>query len=303
MPNGYELECFVGSTSGLSYFQTNQEKTREIVDRMLPEVVWKRMGIRKDLRLTLAALDKRLGIREWLRGDDPMDVDARSAHSIDIDPFGYLNLHHPRPKTVLDIGGSHGQFAKEAFRVFPGVTIYSFEPIPECYEELLALSEQKPGLHPMKLALSDHAGESVLWLSCFRDSSSLHEMLATHVEAWPHTAIESKITVQVTRLDDIAPTLTLEHPIFAKIDVQGHELSVIRGGRSTLSLCQRVMLECNFAPLYQGQPSFNQLYDELHSLGFLFDGFISPLRHPKTLEQLSADAVFYKPLEIAEPED
>jgi len=59
------------------------------------------------------------------------------------------------------------------------------------------------------------------------------------------------------------------------------------------------MLECNFAPLYKGQPSFTQLYGELRSLGFLFEGFISPLRHPQTLELLSADAVFYKPLEMA----
>jgi len=235
-----------------------------------------------------------LGIREWLRAIDSEST-VQPIGSRQIDPFGHPDLHHPAPNTVLDIGGSHGQFAKEAFRAFPGVRVYSFEPIPECYEELLTLKEKYPRLHPLQLALSDHSGKNDLWLSHFRDSSSLHEMLPAHTEAWPHTQIESKISVEVTRLDDVARNLKLEPPLFAKIDVQGHELSVIRGGRATLGGCQRVMLECNFAPLYKEQATFDQLYAELHSLGFLFDGFISPLRNPQTLEQLSTDAVFYKP--------
>jgi FkbM family methyltransferase len=260
------------------------------------------MSLRSQVRRALLAVDRQLKVRDWLRHDYDQSREQSLAQSLSTDPFGSPELKHPRPNTVLDIGGSHGQFAREAARFFPGIEIYSFEPIPECYEELLALREQIPTLRPMNLALSDHAGEEDLWLSAFRDSSSLHEMLPTHVAAWPHTEIESKISVKVERLDAIAPSLDLKKPIFAKLDVQGHELAVIRGGRATLSLCERVMLECNFAPLYQGQPTFNQLYDELHSLGFLFDGFISPLRHPKTGEQLSADAVFYKPLEEAEPE-
>ena len=251
------------------------------------------MSIRNSVRSGLVRLDTRLGIREWLRQDSSESQEPVSRLS---DPFAVAELQHQAPNTVLDIGGSHGQFVKEAVRFFPGTNIYSFEPIPECYRELLALRELVPNLHPINLALGDRDGEEDLWLSAFRDSSSLHEMLPAHVTAWPHTEIESKISVQVARLDAIASTLDLKKPIFAKIDVQGHELSVIRGGPETLSLCERVMLECNFAPLYQGQPTFDQLYDELHSLGFLFDGFISALRHPQTLEQLSSDAVFYKPL-------
>ncbi len=250
------------------------------------------MSIRNSVRRGLVSLDSRLGIREWLRHDEVASEEIVSKLT---DPFGVAELEHPIPNTVLDIGGSHGQFVKEAVRFFPRAKIYSFEPIPECYEELLALRELVPSLHPINLALGDCDGEEDLWLSAFRDSSSLHEMLPAHVAAWPHTEIESKISVQIARLDGIAPTLELEPPMFAKIDVQGHELAVIRGGRETLSRCERVMLECNFASLYKGQPTFDQLYDELRALGFLFDGFISALRHPQTLEQLSADAVFYRP--------
>lgn len=252
------------------------------------------MGIRKGVRRGLASVDARLGIRKWLREGDHDNEQAAQPKLAD--PFAASELPHPRPKTILDIGASHGQFAGDALRAFPGVRIYSFEPIPECFEELVTLSKSSPTLHPINLAISDHEGEQDLWVSSFRDSSSLQEMLPAHLEAWPHTAIEKKITVKLARLDAAVSDLILEQPILVKIDVQGHELAVLRGGRATLAKCDRVMLECNFAPLYAGQPTFNQLYEELRAIGFLFEGFISPLRHPQTLELLSADAVFYKPL-------
>ncbi len=249
------------------------------------------MSIRKGLRRGLVSFDARFGIRNWLRQGEAVEAQGQSIRS---DPFAASELPHPIPRTVLDIGASHGQFATEALRAFPGARIYSFEPIPECFDELVALAAAEPAVHPINLALSDREGEQDLWVSSFRDSSSLQEMLPSHLEAWPHTAIEKKITVSLRQLDEVAGELALEEPIFAKIDVQGHELAVLRGGSVTLAKCDRVMLECNFAPLYAGQPTFNELYDSLRELGFLFEGFISPLRHPQSLELLSADAVFYK---------
>ncbi len=220
----------------------------------------------------------------------PADLPAEQQRDL----FSIAEIRHPRPKTVLDVGGSHGQFAREALRAFPGVTIHSFEPIPECFEELCALAKENPTLHPINVALSDHSGTSELWLSAYRDSSSLNEMLPAHIEAWPHTRIEGKITVETARLDDLAQHLEFADPIFAKLDVQGHEMSVIDGGRATLARCQRVMIECNFASLYKKQPTFIEIYEVFRSMGFLFEGFMTPLRHPTTFELISADAIFFR---------
>ena len=251
------------------------------------------MGVRRHIRATLAGVDRRLGLRDWLGRDG----DGGAAPPAPADPYASAPelLSHPAPRTVIDIGGNYGQFAEEIFRAHPGVRVYSFEPIPECYEQLLLMREREPTLRPIQLALSDREGEAEFHLSRYRGSSSLQEMLPEHVEAWPFTEIETKITVPVARLDSVAAGLELEPPVLAKLDIQGHELAAIRGGRETLARCQRVVVECNFAPLYKGQPSFADLYRELRSLGFLLDGFVGHLRHPQTHELLSADAVFFKP--------
>jgi FkbM family methyltransferase len=245
------------------------------------------MSFRGAARSTLLAVDRLLGVRRWLREEEPP---ARAS----ADPFCVSDLRHPVPRTVLDIGGSHGQFAREAMRAFPGVRIHSFEPIPECFSELQDLARTHPSLLPHRLALSDFDGEKEFRVSRFRDSSSFQEMLPAHEEAWPHTALEATITVPVARLDAVADSLALEEPLFAKIDVQGHELAVIAGGRATLARCQRVLIECNFAPLYAGQASFSELRRQLCGLGLLFEGFLSPLRHPRTAELLSADLLFFR---------
>jgi hypothetical protein len=39
-------------------------------------------------------------------------------------------------KTIFDIGANTGQFARLANAVWPNATIYSFEPLPECFESL-----------------------------------------------------------------------------------------------------------------------------------------------------------------------
>jgi FkbM family methyltransferase len=254
--------------------------------------------MRRQIRAALGGVDRRLGLREWLRGGEGENGHRPLPAA---DPFtSDAELRHPRPRTVIDIGGNTGQFAEEIFRAFPGVTVYSFEPLPDCYEQLEALSRREPTLHPFRLALSDRAGEAEFFVSRFRDSSSMQEMLAPHLEAWPHTDIETKITVPVERLDAVAARLDLTPPVLAKLDVQGHEMAVIEGGRETLGRCQRVVTECNFAPLYRGQPSFVELHGAMRSLGFLFDGFITPLRHPRTRELLSSDAVFYRETNGAE---
>jgi FkbM family methyltransferase len=247
---------------------------------------------RNKIRHSLVSLDGKLGVRDWLRNDDNAIVPAVT------DPFSTApGLIHPVPKTVLDIGANVGQFAEEILRVFPSARVLSFEPIPECFKRLEDLALVNPNFKPFNFALSDRKDTRKFYVSRFRDSSSLNPMKEQHLEAWPHTETEREITVPTFTLDEWASGQELERPIFAKFDVQGHEMMALRGGRKTVSMCQRVMIEINFAPLYEGQPTFEELYSEMKGMGFMLDGLVGWLRHPRTQELLSADVIFYKPTE------
>jgi len=217
--------------------------------------------------------------------------------SLHVDYFCSQQNELPLPVTIIDIGGSRGQFILESIRCFPQAEIFSFEPIPHCFAELVTLSQQYTKIHPSNFALSDESGLAEFNLSSFDDSSSFQKMRDEHCEAWPHSAINKLIMVEKRRLDDLIQIEDLLGPVFVKIDVQGHELQVIRGGRKTISSSQRVMIEWNIADLYEGQPKFDEIYDEMKSMGFCLDEMISPLRHPKTGELMSVDLIFYKPVD------
>jgi hypothetical protein len=76
-----------------------------------------------------------------------------------------------------------------------------------------------------------------------------------------------------------------------KIDVQGAEHLVIRGGKNALSKTKLVWTEVSFKPLYESSSTFIDLYHALYELGFklmeISPGFQGPYG-----ELLQADTLF-----------
>jgi len=78
-----------------------------------------------------------------------------------------------------------------------------------------------------------------------------------------------------------------------KIDVQGFEDRVIRGGTEAIRHAQWLLLELSVVPLYDHAPSFDELYRLVSSVGFSFAGFTDQLEG-RTGEPLQVDAIFRK---------
>ena len=119
---------------------------------------------------------------------------------------------------------------------------------------------------------------------------------------WGQVVGEERIATR--RLDDIAEIEALD---FLKIDVQGAELAVFRGGRERLSRAVAVQAEVSFIALYEGQPTFGEIDVELRQMGFVPHVFaavkkwaIAPVSMPtnpnsSTLSQLlEADVVYVR---------
>jgi FkbM family methyltransferase len=199
-------------------------------------------------------------------------------------------------KTIFDIGANEGQFALEVKRFLPAVNLYSFEPLKDVYEQLLKNTRSLETCYSANIALGDINGQKKIKRSEFSPSSSLLEMNNIHRDNFPYTARTWEEEIEIRRLDDFVSTehIVIESELLIKLDVQGYEDRVIRGGIDTFRQARVVISEVSFQPLYKGQLVFDELYSILKGIGYFCQGFYEIEYDLKTGIPLFADGIFTK---------
>ncbi len=198
-------------------------------------------------------------------------------------------------QTVLDVGANVGQFATAARAILPDATIYSFEPLPDCFLELERRMSRTGKFRAFNVGLGADRGELQFNRSSFAPSSSFRKMAALHKQNYPWTVGSEPVNVKVETLDGLAATLDLVDPILLKIDVQGYEDRVLAGGKATCSRAAAIIVEVSFETLYEGQPLFDDIYRSLTGMGFVYKGDLDETAERKTGRNLYADAIFLRP--------
>jgi FkbM family methyltransferase len=197
-------------------------------------------------------------------------------------------------ETILDIGANSGHFALAINTILPNAKIYSFEPLPECFEDLQSQTKNILNIQAFNIALGDHSGSLAFRRNAHNLSSSFLEMTDLHKTAFPET-VDSEVTeVMIERLDDFAQTLKVKNPLLVKIDVQGFEDQVLAGGMRTITQANVIIIETSFCPLYENQPLFDDIYLILKNHNYLYAGALESLRDPLSGRILQEDSIFIK---------
>lgn len=201
----------------------------------------------------------------------------------------------PRDITIiLDIGANNGEFSKEVFAHIPHAEVYAFEPLSDCFATMQKALGHNPRFHGLNTALGDTTGQTTIQRSSFHPSSSLRTMAALHKTLYPKTAGAETETIRIARLDDIAKDIRLSGNLMIKLDVQGYEDRVIAGGTEIFKKASLVLIETSFVELYEGQPLFGDIHDQLKALGFSYRGAAAEHRNQKTGELLYQDSIFVR---------
>jgi len=212
-----------------------------------------------------------------------------------IPPFeSYAWLREWQIRTILDIGANVGQFASQIHRVLPDAMIYSFEPLEDCYNQLIGKMGHLPGFQAFNLALGDRNGREQIYRNDYTPSSSLLPVDDLLRQSFPFAAHATAQEIQIRRLDDVARELALAEPILIKIDVQGTEDKVILGGGNVFAKASILIVEMSFATLYKGQALFDTVYDLLREKGFIHMGIEGIIRNPKDGRVLQCDSLFVR---------
>jgi FkbM family methyltransferase len=203
-------------------------------------------------------------------------------------------LRQRKFRTIFDIGANVGEFAGAMELLFPGATIFSFEPLPQCYSALEQRMRNYPHFKGFNMGLAESSGEKSIFLSSSAPSSSFRPMAQLHKDAFPFSKGSQEVKVKIERLDDVMRTISYEGPTLIKIDVQGFEDQVIKGGLETVRRADTLIVETSFRTLYEGQPLFGDIYELVRDQGFQFVGIQDSLSDHRDGQVLQIDSVFEK---------
>lgn len=174
--------------------------------------------------------------------------------------------------TIIDIGANEGQFARSVFASGYRGRVISFEPLAQQNGRMQAAAAGLGGrwIVAPPCALGNSNGTVEFNAAKGHAASSVLQPNKALTDLGTQYATLEKRSVRLARLDDV---MAADYPgcerSFIKVDVQGYELDVLKGGANTLAAACGVKLEMSLAPLYEGQA----LADEIHGL-MLAGGFV-----------------------------
>ena len=136
-------------------------------------------------------------------------------------------------EVIFDIGANAGYYALHwASRIASNGCIHAFEPVPSTYARLqrnVHLNGLERSVHTRNFGLGDEAKTVSIFLPEFSGSSAA-SIKNLHPE---EKSIE--VAVRIETLDEYFTGAGLSRLDLIKIDVEGAELLVLKGGRKTLA--------------------------------------------------------------------
>lgn len=208
-----------------------------------------------------------------------------------------LGIRNFSINTIIDIGANTGQFAKEILKIFPHARILLFEPLPTAFKELREWASNKEvNARLFNVALGEIEGSIEMFYHVDHSpSSSLLKTTNKNERLYPFVKRQVPVSIRLTTLDKIISESheLLDYDILIKIDTQGYEDRVIKGGTNTFRCAKACMLEINIDLLYEGQAEFVVLVNLLHELGFRYAGNLDQI-YAKDGHVIFLDAIFIK---------
>jgi FkbM family methyltransferase len=136
-------------------------------------------------------------------------------------------------EVALDVGAHDGFYAYRLSQMFKSV--HAFELNTDLTCQLQAYNDGKITIHPE--GLSSISGDATLYIPV-RNGRSLVGWASLQPGNCPGVSEHVEKPVRIRTLDSFG----IQNVSFVKIDVEGHELEVLNGGRETLSRDRPVVL-------------------------------------------------------------
>ncbi len=145
--------------------------------------------------------------------------------------FRVMRQFLPGCSVVFDVGAHTGEWARLALSVNPGLNIHCFEPSRDNFANLTR-NVSSPNVTCNPCGLSSENAERPLFI--YRSAPGLHSLYQRRglEGGWGLKTPAETEMVKLDTLENYCAERRIEKIDFLKVDVEGHELEVFKGGRS-----------------------------------------------------------------------
>jgi len=181
---------------------------------------------------------------------------------------------------VFDVGANVGEYSARIRQLYPQIEIHCFEPDKGVFDQISLANVKKNNI-----ALGDVVGYRTFYRN--PNAPELNSFYDMSVDSSVYASIVP-MQVAIITLDDYCKNNSIKHIDLLKIDVEGHELSVLKGAKKMLKAgaIDKIQFEFGYASIY--------------SRTFLRDFFeyLLPLRYEiYKIKQLGLERIIYSPEE------
>jgi len=163
-----------------------------------------------------------------------------------LDLENIVRTHKLHIRGVLHIGAHYG----EENQVYDRLQIKSrlfIEPLPTNFQILSQTIKNFPLLN---IAIGNENKEIEMHVEIANNSMSSSILKPKlHLLQYPHITFDSKVNVQMRRLDEVA--FARKDYNFINMDIQGYELEALKGSTKTLRYIDFILTEVNREELYE----------------------------------------------------
>ena len=188
------------------------------------------------------------------------------------------------PETVLDIGAYNGIWATELKKTFPAAQILMLEGQNAKKQILENVCRENKGID-YQIALLGASEKRVIFNIYDSASSILEENNKTGALVEERT---------LSCLDKLLADTDFSKPDLIKLDTQGYELEILKGGEKTLKNAQAVLMEVSMIDIYKECPLVADVIVFMADRDFALYDICSLMRRPLDSALFQSDFLFVK---------
>jgi FkbM family methyltransferase len=205
--------------------------------------------------------------------------------------LGNLRENGFSPDAIIDVGANVGDWSRTASSIFASSRILMFDGDPDNEPALIRTVRDLGSRSTYFLTLLGPERKHAVAFYKHQPeigttgSSILPELTSFEKEV---------ITLPMDTLDSLTDGAALRAPLLLKLDVQGFELEVLKGGRRTLKLSEVVIVEVSLLRYNDGAPLFAEVIAFMNEEGFVAFDFCGQLRRESDHALFQTDVAFVR---------